>query len=412
LNFYNQHFISIENAGDVEDTCETLNSESIETNENFVACDSVVSEKFKKFETFFYDILYNLYNDTAQIEILLKLQPKEQQQQDLFDKLLFSNHHGKNNDVVKLEPLNFANLIRKVNLDELSLTYNKKEAVFFTKVMFINKYTLVTLSEQPYNEIRVWRIESSSQTYPNCVRSMKLKRAPRELKLFNAQQAVALLDRNLHLLDLNKCVHLADLNSTMNPNLPLFEIHDPNHVVILARNRLTVTLMKLPLKQQDENGDPEATTTNSTTSTVNKTSTDDMFLFKVGEDRYLKSMQVSKNGKMMVCGDEVQKPFPLLVWDLKSRKLIYDLRMQKHEFITSIQSISSSGKYVVCACQEDGETTNCLIVYDLTTGKLTKNLKGKANYCSVEISEELDVIIACLENSQIIVYDLSTGSKK
>jgi hypothetical protein len=51
-------------------------------------------------------------------------------------------------------------------------------------------------------------------------------------------------------------------------------------------------------------------------------------------------------------------------------------------------------------------------VYDLFTGKLTKNLKSKTNYCCVEISEELDVIIACMENSQLFVYDLTTGSKK
>lgn len=34
--------------------------------------------------------------------------------------------------------------------------------------------------------------------------------------------------------------------------------------------------------------------------------------FKVGEDRFLNSLLVSKNGKICVCGDETQKPFPLL----------------------------------------------------------------------------------------------------
>lgn len=58
---------------------------------------------------------------------------------------------------------------------------------------------------------------------------------------------------------------------------------------------------------------------------------DDMFLFKAGEDRYLNSMMVSSNGEIMVCGDEVQKPFPLLVWNLNQRKLVYDLRQYKHE---------------------------------------------------------------------------------
>jgi hypothetical protein len=55
---------------------------------------------------------------------------------------------------------------------------------------------------------------------------------------------------------------------------------------------------------------------------------------------------------------------------------------------------------------------NCLIVYDLSTGQLFKKLKAKFNYICVEISEESSVIIACLENSQIIIYDLNNGSKK
>jgi hypothetical protein len=173
---------------------------------------------------------------------------------------------------------------------------------------------------------------------------MEFNKPPREIKLFNGQQAVALLERNLHIVDLNKCAHLADLNSTMNPNFPLFEIHDGKHVVTLARNRLTVSIIKLPLHHEvQEDG--------QVVTTATKITGDDMFLFKVGEDRYLQSLHVSRNGKMMVCGDEVQKPFPLLVWDLVSRKLIYDLRIAKCEFITHIQAMSYSGKYVVCACQ-------------------------------------------------------------
>ena len=137
-----------------------------------------------------------------------------------------------------------------------------------------------------------------------------------------------------------------------------------------------------------------------------------MFLFKVGEDRYLNSLRVSRNGKWMVCGDEVQKPFPLLVWNLDERKLVHDLRQSKHEFVTSIQSIGSSGRYVASACQEEGESTNCIIVYDLSTGQLYKKLKAKFNFVCVELSEESSVIVACLENAQIVIYDLNSGSKK
>ena len=67
---------------------------------------------------------------------------------------------------------------------------------------------------------------------------------------------------------------------------------------------------------------------------------------------------------------------------------------------------------MVCGCKEEAEVKNCLVVYDLSTGQLTKKLKAKVNYLSVDINEQLSVIVACLENAQIIVYDLTTGSEK
>lgn len=44
-----------------------------------------------------------------------------------------------------------------------------------------------------------------------------------------------------------------------------------------------------------------------------------------------------------MCGDETQKPFPLLVWNLKSKKLLYDLRIPHHDFITSLSAITYEG---------------------------------------------------------------------
>ena len=61
--------------------------------------------------------------------------------------------------------------------------------------------------------------------------------------------------------------------------------------------------------------------------------------------------QVSANGEVCVCGDQVQKPFPLLVWDLINRKLLHDLRMAGHEFLTRMSAITNEGHYVVCVCK-------------------------------------------------------------
>ena len=72
----------------------------------------------------------------------------------------------------------------------------------------------------------------------------------------------------------------------------------------------------------------------------------------MGEDRFLNSLIVSDDGRICVCGDETQKPFPLLVWDLQSRKLMYDLRIPHHEFVTRLAAITSEGHYVCCGCRE------------------------------------------------------------
>jgi len=237
-------------------------------------------------------------------------------------------------------------------IDKEKLTFNTLAnlSTYLSKVMFLNKDTILALSDTQ-NEIKIWKINS---TLIELIRSIKLNKTPRDLRLLNQRIAVVLVDRNLHLFDLNDSKHVLDMNSTMSANVPFFEIHDQNHVVLLARNRLSVILMKVsPPKQEPEEEEEEEKTaeTKALTNTKTYSVDDDMFLFKVGEDRYLNSLLVSKNGQVMVCGDEVQKPFPLLVWNLDKRKLVYDLRQAKHEFITSIQSIGSKGKFVACACQ-------------------------------------------------------------
>jgi hypothetical protein len=231
--------------------------------------------------------------------------------------------------------------------------------LYFSHVKFINRNMILTLSEFT-NQISVFKINKNDNL--ELIRSIKLNKSPRDIKLFNKNRVVVLVERNLHLFDLNRCIHLLDLNSTMNPNVPLFEIHDNNHVVLLARNRLSIILMRVPLEKIESKLESikEEDEMDKRNDDI-KINSEDMFLFKVGEDRYLNSLLVSRNGQVMVCGDEVQKPFPLLVWNLSQRKLVYDLRQAKHEFITSIQAIGSSGRYVVCACQVSSFRTFCLI---------------------------------------------------
>lgn len=159
--------------------------------------------------------------------------------------------------------------------------------------------------------------------------------------------------------------------------------------------------------------------------------------FKAGEDRFLNSLLTSANGKICVCGDETQKPFPLLVWDLSNRKLLYDLRIPHHEFITRLSAISDDGHYVVSVCQVwfivnnnnfyfllnqkfnllikecNTSAKNFLIVYDLQSGTLFKKWKPEYDSVSVAISTQCGgCVINGIKNNDVLVWDLSTGNIK
>lgn len=301
------------------------------------------NEHLNKFESFLYQNLYNLNQDQNQLYLMAKLDTKLE---EIFSSLDFINKSSNLNSMPQFFLLQ-SQLLDKKSL--INLEQQDKELNFFSKVIYLSKNCFLSMSEHPYNEIKIWKINllGFMKQELELIRTIKFNKTPKDVRLVNKHVAVVLIERNLHLINLNKGSHLLDLNSTMNPNFALFELHDSSHIVLLARNRLSVILMKLPaIDMEAENEDTE----DKKVPLINSNS-ENMFLFKVGEDRYLNSLLVSKNGKIMVCGDEVQKPFPLLVWNLNQRKLIYDLRQTKHEFITSISCISSSGKYVVSACQ-------------------------------------------------------------
>lgn len=188
--------------------------------------------------------------------------------------------------------------------------------------------------------------------------------------------------------------------------------NDAQHLVCLSRNRMYVNLMNL------ESGDCVTT-------------------FKAGEDRFLNSLLVSGDGRynihrnfrfqciiyfttylkylcrILVCGDETQKPFPLLVWHLSQRKLLYDLRIPHHDFITSLSAITHEGSYVCVVTKELNEPApNFIVVYDLQSGTLFKKWKPSCNTVSLSISQTNACVIAGLEDARILIWDLITGNCK
>ena len=193
-----------------------------------------------------------------------------------------------------------------------------------TGLFRLKNYTCHMLSVSTTDgKLAVWNIYSRA-----VVRVLTGLDRPRDVNMSDNTNAVVLCDRHLEVYDLNDGVRLSQLKGVLSIKMPYYGIHDDKHVIALSRNRMCVNMMR------NADGDVVAT-------------------FKVGEDRFLDSLLVSANGKVCVCGDAVQKPFPLLVWDMSNRKLMHDLRIPGHEFNTRIAAISNEGHYVVCACKVD-----------------------------------------------------------
>ncbi|CAO1400178.1 unnamed protein product [Diamesa hyperborea] len=230
-------------------------------------------------------------------------------------------------------------------------------------------------------EICVWNVIKCSK-----VRTLKGVPQPSSICPVGEHGVAVLCKREIRVLDLNEGVFKVTLKGVMNQKMPFFGLHDPKHLVCLSRNRMYVNLMNL------ESGDCVTT-------------------FKAGEDRFLNSLLVSGDGRILVCGDETQKPFPLLVWHLTQRKLLYDLRIPHHDFITTLSAITHEGSYVCVVAKELAEPTpNFIVVYDLQSGTLFKKWKPSCNTVSLAISQANTCVIAGLDDARIMIWDLVTGN--
>lgn len=283
----------------------------------------------------------------------------------------------KNPPVLSLVPLCSINNVENKTPD--GSVYKEKCIDLITRLT-TNENVVVSISTNQ-EEISVWDAK-------NCVRVRTLKgiSVPINLIPIDEFKCIVLCRRELRIYDLDTGKFVAKLKGVMNQKMPYYGLHDQSHLVALSRNRMYVNLMNM------ETGDCVTT-------------------FKAGEDRFLNSLLVSGDGRVLVCGDETQKPFPLLVWNLQSKKLMYDLRIPHHDFITSLSAITYEGSYVCCVCHEiDEPNPNFIVVYDLQSGTLFKKWKPSCNTVSLEISSQGGCVISGLEDARILVWDLITGN--
>ncbi|XP_075985298.1 NACHT domain- and WD repeat-containing protein 1 isoform X5 [Anticarsia gemmatalis] len=248
-------------------------------------------------------------------------------------------------------------------------------------VRFDSRGKFVATVSTEREEICVWDV-----TKCKMVRKMTGVTHPINLVPIDEYKCVVLCRRELRVYNLDQGTFLVALKGVMNQKMPYYGLHDPKHLVALSRNRMYVNLMNI------ETGDCVTT-------------------FKAGEDRFLNSLLVSGDGRVLVCGDETQKPFPLLVWSLTSRKLLYDLRIPHHDFITSKAAITYEGSYVCVVSRElDEPSPNFIVVYDLQSGTLFKKWKPGCDTVALAISSVDGCVVSGLADTRILVWDLVTGN--
>ncbi|XP_030753342.1 NACHT and WD repeat domain-containing protein 2 [Sitophilus oryzae] len=279
--------------------------------------------------------------------------------------------------VTSLIPLNVEAM--DLHLDETKEVQRKPVFDLLVRIPNSNRFIVTVSTEQ--ERICVWDIV-------DCKPIRTLNGIPHPINLIPIDEfkCIVLCRRELRIYNLDSGTFVTKLKGVMNQKMPFYGLHDDRHLVALSRNRMYINLMNL------ESGDLVTT-------------------FKAGEDRFLNSLLVSGDGRVLVCGDETQKPFPLLVWNLKSKKLLYDLRIPHHDFVTALSAITFEGNYVCCVCREiDDESPNFIVVYDLQSGTLFKKWKPSCDTVSLEISSRGGCVISGLEDARILVWDLITGN--
>ncbi|XP_055836615.1 uncharacterized protein LOC129905216 isoform X2 [Episyrphus balteatus] len=301
------------------------------------------------------------------------------------------------NSILTKESLNSNDYVKKwiISIDQLKTTHlenvsydNDKQNSIFDGTKTYNE--VVILKEPGYfvaaistdcDEICVWDVHSSK-----IIRVLKSVPKPRLLCSIRNFEVAVLCNREIKVIDLDEGKYKATLKGVMNQKMPYFGLHDEDHLVCLSRNRMYVNLMNL------KTGDCATS-------------------FKAGEDRFLNSLIVSGNGRILVCGDESQKPFSLLVWHLSQRRLLYDLRIPHHDLFTALSAITYEGLYVCVVAKEIREPApNFIVVYDLQSGTLFQKLKPACNTVAIAISQANGCVIAGLENADILIWDLVTGN--
>lgn len=245
-------------------------------------------------------------------------------------------------------------------------------------IVVLSQNSITSDTTVPRGRITVVRVADMQ-----VMRKIDMDKIPVEVQFIDLTNCVVNSERTLRTIDLDDGTLKVQLNSQLNVEYPCYGIQGPDQVVCMSRNKMYVNGVML------------------STNTTN-------FSFKVGEDRFLNSLIVSPDGSYCACGDTVQKPMPLLIWDLKQQVLIHDIRIPDHEFDMKLAMVSNHYIAVVVKHIET-ELLNFVNVYEFQSSYNKYNFHEDASITSLFLTPDDHHLILGLADCSIVIHHLGSS---
>ena len=262
---------------------------------------------------------------------------------------------------------------------------NKIKLITWLNAEGSKDFILLLLENQTPSENPKGRLEVIRLSDMKIVRRIDMTKIPVEVKNINLTSCVVNTERTLKWIDLNEGVQKVQLKSQLNIDYPCYGIQSSDLVVAMSRNKMYVNGVQL-----------------STNTTV--------FNFKVGEDRFLNSLLVAPDGSYCACGDTVQKPMPLLIWDLKQQILIHDIRMNDHEFDMQLAMVSNH--YIAVVVKHiDPDSLNFVNVYEFSSQYNKYKFHEDASVTSLFLTPDDHNLMLGLADCSVVIHHLGSSDE-
>lgn len=118
--------------------------------------------------------------------------------------------------------------------------------------------------------------------------------------------------------------------------------------------------------------------------------------FKTGHDNRIMSVDISKDGKLLVSGDQSGK---IVIWDFDNNKILKTLNY--HKGLINSLKISPDGNYIV-----SGGNEKKVFVYDIKTDSVIHTFTDhKADITDIEFSPDGRILVTASGDKTIKVYN-------